>query len=42
MYVKKQETCIQKTIKKKNWWKKSEMTQRDGEMYHVLGMEESV
>ena len=24
------------------WWKKSQMTQTDGEIYHVLGLEESV
>ena len=31
---------IQKTIK--HWWKKSEMTQIEGEIYHVLGLEESI
>ena len=29
-----------KTIK--HWWKKSEMTQIDGEIYHIHGSEESV
>ena len=35
----RQKTCSQKTIR--NWWKKSKMTQRDGEVDHVLGLEES-
>ena len=30
----------QKTIK--HWWKKSKMTQIDGEIYHVHGSEESI
>ena len=33
-------TCTQKTIW--HWWKKSKMTQTDGEIYHVLGLEESI
>ena len=24
------------------WWKKSKMTQTDGEIFHVLGLEESI
>ena len=31
--------CIQKIIR--YWWNKSKMTQTDGEIYHVLGLEES-
>ena len=31
---------IYKTIK--HWWKKSKMTQIDGEIYHVHGSEESI
>ena len=31
---------MHKTIR--YWWKKSKMTQADGEIYHVLGLEESV
>ena len=30
------------TEKYKHWWKKSKMTQIDGETYHVLGLEESI
>ena len=30
---------MQKIIR--HWWKKSKMTQTDGEIYHVLGLEES-
>ena len=26
----------------KHWWKKSKMTQIDGEIYHVCGSEESI
>ena len=33
-------TCTQKTIR--YWWKKSKMTQTDGEVYHVLWLEESI
>ena len=33
-------TCTQKTIR--HWWKKSKMTQTDGEIYHILGLEESI
>ena len=29
-----------KTIR--HWWKRSKMTQTDGEIYHVLGLEESI
>ena len=35
-----QKIYMQKTIK--YWWKKSKMTQTDGEVYHVLGLEESI
>ena len=35
-----QKTCTQETIR--YWWKKSKMTQTDGEIYHVLGLEESI
>ena len=38
--LKKQKTYIQKTIK--HWFKKSKMTQIDGEIYHVHGLEESI
>ena len=31
--------CMQKTIR--HWWKKLKMIQTDGEIYHVLGLEES-
>ena len=31
---------MHKTIR--HWWKKSEMTETDGEIYHVLGYEESL
>ena len=34
------QTCIQKTIR--HWWKKLKMTQTDGDIYHVLGLEESI
>ena len=30
---------MQKTIR--HWWKKLKMIQTDGEIYHVLGLEES-
>ena len=33
-------SCTQKTTK--YWWKISKMTQTDGELYHVLGVEESI
>ena len=36
----KQKTYIIKTIK--HWWKKSKMTQINGEIYHVHGSEESI
>ena len=36
----KKKTYIQKTIK--HWWTKSKMTQIDGEIYHVHGLEESI
>ena len=26
----------------RHWWKKSKVTQTDGEIYHVLGLEESI
>ena len=31
---------MQKTVR--YWWKKSKMTQTDGKIYHVLGLEESI
>ena len=34
-----QKTCMQKIIR--HWWKKLKMIQIDGELYHVLGLEES-
>ena len=38
--TKETKTCIYKTIK--HWWKKSKMTQIDGEKYHAHGLEESI
>ena len=37
--LRRQKTCRQKTIR--HWWKKLKMVQTDGEIYHVLGLEES-
>ena len=31
---------MQKTIR--HWWKKSKMAQTDGEIFHILGLEESI
>ena len=39
-HPKRQKTCMQKTIR--HWWKKSKMTQTEREIYHVLGLEESI
>ena len=39
-YLRRQKTHMQKTVR--CWWKKSKMTQTDGEIYHVLGLEESM
>ena len=32
----RQKACMQETIR--HWWKKSKMTQTDGEIHHVLGL----
>ena len=37
---KEAKTCTLKTIR--YWWKKSKLTQTDGEIHHVLGLEESI
>ena len=37
--LKEQKTCTLKTVR--HWWKKLKMTQTDGEISHVLGLEES-
>ena len=37
--LRRQKACTQKTIRHR--WKKSKVTQRHGEIYHVLGLEES-
>ena len=34
--------CVYIHIIIKHWWKKSKMTQIDGEIYHVHGSEESI
>ena len=36
---KETKTCMQKTIC--HWWKELKMIQTDGDIYHVLGLEES-
>ena len=38
--LRRQKTCMQKIIR--HWWKKLKMIQIDGEIYHVLGWEESI
>ena len=38
-YLRRQKTCMQKTIR--HWWKKLKMIQIGGEIYHVNGLEES-
>ena len=36
-YLNRQKTYMLKTIR--HWWKKSKMTQTDGEIFHVLELE---
>ena len=38
--LRRQKTCTLKTIIP--WWKKEKITQTDGKLYHVLGLEESI
>ena len=38
--LRSQKTYTQKTLR--YWWKKSKLTQTDGGIYHVLGLEESI
>ena len=38
-HLRRQKTCTQKTIR--HWWKKLKMIQTDGEIYHILGLEDS-
>ena len=39
-YLRTLKTCTLKTVR--HWWKKSKITQRDGKIYQVLALEESV
>ena len=38
-YLKRQKICMKKTIR--HWWKKPKTTQKDGDIYHFLGLEKS-